>query len=60
MVLPSWIAAPGGNPEIGETMAFYGKWHGELWNSEQELYRKDGLTDSDLETARIGSAMASL
>ncbi len=36
---------------------FYCKWHGELWSSEQALYEKDGVSQLQLEAARVTRAM---
>ncbi|MCP4721129.1 MAG: hypothetical protein GY860_16870 [Desulfobacteraceae bacterium] len=43
-----------------DSIYFYGKWNGCLWESENELHQKDGISSKDLAQAKISSAMQSV
>lgn len=45
---------------MDEAVYFYGKWHGSLWESEQALYKTDGISPEDLARARLAAAMQTL
>jgi len=40
-----------------DSINFYGKWHGTLWDSEKKLYDKDGISNVQLDAARLTRAM---
>lgn len=43
----------------GQSIYFYGRWHGTLWESETHLHEKDGFSPRDLDQARVTAAMRS-
>ncbi len=43
-----------------DSIYFYGKWNGCLWESEKQLHQKDGISSKDLGQAKISSAMQSV
>ena len=42
-----------------DSVYFYGRWHGRLWESEKQLYENDGFSPQDLEQAKVTAAMRS-
>lgn len=40
-----------------DSVFFYSKWHGALWESEEALYQSDGITALQLNAARMTRAM---
>jgi len=49
---------PKKNPD--DSIYFYGKWNGYLWESEKELHQKDGVSPKDLAHAKMTAAMQSV
>ncbi|MCP3872943.1 MAG: hypothetical protein GY699_07290, partial [Desulfobacteraceae bacterium] len=40
-----------------DSIYFYGRWHGTLWESSEKLYNDDGISKTELDAARLISAM---
>jgi len=43
--------------EYDDSIFFYSKWHGALWENEDKLYTKDGVSHLQLNAARMTRAM---
>ncbi len=43
------------NPD--DSVYFFGKWHGALWENQEKLYSTDKITKAELEAARMAQAM---
>lgn len=41
-----------------ESLFFYSRWHGQLWDNENDVYKTDGVSSEQLESARMTRAMA--
>lgn len=44
------------NPE--DSIYFFGRWHGVLWDNQNTLYSADKITKADLDAAQIAQSMA--
>lgn len=40
-----------------DSIYFFGKWHGALWENEEKLYATDKITSAELNAARIAQSM---
>lgn len=45
------------NTRFDETIYFYSKWQGAMWASENDLYKKDGISQLQLDSARMTRAV---
>jgi len=50
------IATAKNKIDFDDSIYFYGKWHGALWNSREKLYNKDEISKIELDAARLTSA----
>jgi hypothetical protein len=46
-----------GKINFDDSIHFYGKWHGTLWESKKRLYSNDGISKIKLDAARLTSAI---
>ncbi len=40
-----------------DSIYFFGKWHGILWENQEEFYSTDKITEAELNTARLAQSM---
>ena len=45
------------SPKADDSVYFHGRWHGRLWESEKQVYEKDGISPEDLAHARMTAAL---
>ena len=45
------------NSNLDDSIFFYGRWHGDLWESEKRLYQEDNISKEDIAAAKISAAM---
>lgn len=53
------LAAKAPHQGFDDSIYFYSKWHGVLWDNEEEFYRKQGLSRTQMDTARMAQAIKS-
>jgi hypothetical protein len=54
-----FLSDPPETRPISDSIYFYGKWHGTLWESETRLYQQDELSIEDVTRSKLMSAMQS-
>ena len=40
-----------------DSIYFYGKWHGRLWEPEDQLHKEDSVSLKDIDDAKMRAAM---